>query len=399
MALEVIGVIDKLPEPKRYLRDAENPVKFYSDREFIRRFRFSKDTVVNVIVPLLTGPNQNARSLPVPPLIKVIGVIDKLPEPKRYLRDAENPVKFYSDREFIRRFRFSKDTVVNVIVPLLTGPNQNARSLPVPPLIKVVSNELTGRQAPLGICQVPNHRPGSLKKIPPVLEYVLFTQCERIHVFHNLTFTSTRISCYAPPTCRDPLGECRLTHTRPPTVLARTDLGCDGTGLRPPKSRATTQIENIFQADAEQYNTPLCARTLIIPTERGKLARLRPREWIRWYSTCLACKEVTRSVACLLTLDTMVFKPTSVVTQAKASLSSDLVYWYRGGQGSNLGRVFSPRWFIEILPSSSLPHCCKIRITQTSSKRTATVRIILVAKLENIAFVRAGVSDWHARQT
>nr|CAD7394179.1 unnamed protein product [Timema cristinae] len=40
--------------------------------EFIRRFRFSKDTVVNVIVPLLAGPNQNARGLPVPPLIKVI---------------------------------------------------------------------------------------------------------------------------------------------------------------------------------------------------------------------------------------------------------------------------------------------------------------------------------------
>nr|CAD7203188.1 unnamed protein product [Timema douglasi] len=78
--------------------------------------------------PIRTNPCQ---------LTHVIGVIDKLPEPKRYLRDAENPVKFYSDREFIRRFRFSKDTVVNVIVPLLTGPNQNARSLPVPPLIKL----------------------------------------------------------------------------------------------------------------------------------------------------------------------------------------------------------------------------------------------------------------------
>nr|CAD7204767.1 unnamed protein product [Timema douglasi] len=68
----VIGVIDKLPEPKRYLRDAENPVEFYSDREFIRRFRFSKDTVVNVIVHLLTGPNQKARGLPVTPLIKLV---------------------------------------------------------------------------------------------------------------------------------------------------------------------------------------------------------------------------------------------------------------------------------------------------------------------------------------
>nr|CAD7193722.1 unnamed protein product [Timema douglasi] len=72
-------------------------------------------------------------------LVEASGVIDKLSEPKRYLRDAENPVKFYYDREFIRRFRFSKDTVVNVIVPLLTGPNQNAHGLPVPPLIKVVS--------------------------------------------------------------------------------------------------------------------------------------------------------------------------------------------------------------------------------------------------------------------
>ncbi|CAG2068729.1 unnamed protein product, partial [Timema podura] len=61
--VEVIGVIDMLPEPRRYLRDVENPVEFYSDREFLGRLRFSKDTAVNVIVLLLTGPNQNARGL------------------------------------------------------------------------------------------------------------------------------------------------------------------------------------------------------------------------------------------------------------------------------------------------------------------------------------------------
>nr|CAD7438339.1 unnamed protein product [Timema bartmani] len=59
--VEVIGVIDKLPEFKRYLRDAENSVEFYSDSEFIRRFRLSKDTMVNVIFPLLTGSTHDAR--------------------------------------------------------------------------------------------------------------------------------------------------------------------------------------------------------------------------------------------------------------------------------------------------------------------------------------------------
>ncbi|XP_063230960.1 uncharacterized protein LOC134535669 [Bacillus rossius redtenbacheri] len=59
------------PAPRRYLRDVDNPLEFYSNSEFFRRFRFSKETVTDVIVPLVTQDNGENRGLPVPTIIKV----------------------------------------------------------------------------------------------------------------------------------------------------------------------------------------------------------------------------------------------------------------------------------------------------------------------------------------
>jgi hypothetical protein len=62
----------RLPVPRRYIRDADNPFVYYNDNEFIRRYRFYKEFVLNIIMPLVFAndpPNQ--RGLPVPPIIKI----------------------------------------------------------------------------------------------------------------------------------------------------------------------------------------------------------------------------------------------------------------------------------------------------------------------------------------
>jgi len=39
--------------------------------------------------------------------------------PKRYIRDGQNPFEFFNDWEFKRRFRFSKNSIMFGILPLL----------------------------------------------------------------------------------------------------------------------------------------------------------------------------------------------------------------------------------------------------------------------------------------
>lgn len=60
--------------PKRYIRDAENPLEFYADTEFRRRYRFDKKIVLDVILPLISERLEtvNNRGLPIPPLIKLL---------------------------------------------------------------------------------------------------------------------------------------------------------------------------------------------------------------------------------------------------------------------------------------------------------------------------------------
>lgn len=59
---------------RRYLRDAENPLEHYDNEEFRKRFRFSKDAVLNVLFPLLfIGQHtNNNRGLPIPPIIQLL---------------------------------------------------------------------------------------------------------------------------------------------------------------------------------------------------------------------------------------------------------------------------------------------------------------------------------------
>ncbi|KAJ8939892.1 hypothetical protein NQ318_023232 [Aromia moschata] len=59
---------------KRYIRDNEKPVEFYNTEEFRKRYRFQKDTVVNVVLPLIKEDLQRPdnRGLPIPPLIQLL---------------------------------------------------------------------------------------------------------------------------------------------------------------------------------------------------------------------------------------------------------------------------------------------------------------------------------------
>lgn len=59
--------------PKRYIRDWVNPFEFYSNREFKRRFRFNKDSVLYGIQPKIEeGFRNNNRGLPIPPIFQLL---------------------------------------------------------------------------------------------------------------------------------------------------------------------------------------------------------------------------------------------------------------------------------------------------------------------------------------
>lgn len=60
--------------PKRYIRNEDdNPMRFYTDHEFKKRYRFSKETVQHIILPLLDNIQYiNRRGLPVSPLMMLL---------------------------------------------------------------------------------------------------------------------------------------------------------------------------------------------------------------------------------------------------------------------------------------------------------------------------------------
>ncbi|XP_037866933.1 putative nuclease HARBI1 [Bombyx mori] len=58
---------------RRYLRDADNPLEVYDDDEFRKRYRLTKDSVVHILLPLLTNNiNENDRGLPLTPILQVL---------------------------------------------------------------------------------------------------------------------------------------------------------------------------------------------------------------------------------------------------------------------------------------------------------------------------------------
>lgn len=76
--LEFIDYVEDVQDivrvPKRYIRDAENPVEFYNEKEFRYRYRFSKAIVLEVILPLIIHRfvRINNRGLPISPLMQLL---------------------------------------------------------------------------------------------------------------------------------------------------------------------------------------------------------------------------------------------------------------------------------------------------------------------------------------
>jgi len=60
--------------PKKYIRDWINPFEFYSNREFKRRFKFNKESVLYGILPKIEErlANINNRGLSVSPVFQIL---------------------------------------------------------------------------------------------------------------------------------------------------------------------------------------------------------------------------------------------------------------------------------------------------------------------------------------
>ena len=68
---ELDDIVLVLHAPKRYIRDMTNPMNFYSNREFKKRYRFEKQTIMQSILPIIERDfhRDNHRGLPFPPIL------------------------------------------------------------------------------------------------------------------------------------------------------------------------------------------------------------------------------------------------------------------------------------------------------------------------------------------
>lgn len=69
---EEIPILNRAP--KRYIRDLENPLEAFDDIEFQRRYRFRKNCVTDVLLPLVQhqlDKNSN-RGLPIPTIFQLL---------------------------------------------------------------------------------------------------------------------------------------------------------------------------------------------------------------------------------------------------------------------------------------------------------------------------------------
>lgn len=75
--VEFVGEIEDIQQqriPKRYIRDTDNPFEFYSETQFKQRYRFSKITVMDLLLPLIDNDLRklNNRGLPIPAMQQLL---------------------------------------------------------------------------------------------------------------------------------------------------------------------------------------------------------------------------------------------------------------------------------------------------------------------------------------
>jgi hypothetical protein len=78
------------------------------------------------------------------------------PSVRRYLRDGQNPLEFYNDGQFKLRFRVTKCTFLNEILPLVSQDTSTNRGLPIPPIIQaaIVLRFYATGNFQVGLCQI-----------------------------------------------------------------------------------------------------------------------------------------------------------------------------------------------------------------------------------------------------
>ncbi|KYQ46309.1 hypothetical protein ALC60_14731 [Trachymyrmex zeteki] len=87
--------------------------------------------------------------------VKEFDIFDEHNErlPKRYIRDVRNPFEWWSDDEFIKRYRFRKKSVIHYILPRIEEPLRKAsrRGLPILKIVIIIhqSNEILYMQREL----------------------------------------------------------------------------------------------------------------------------------------------------------------------------------------------------------------------------------------------------------
>lgn len=66
--------VREIRAPKRYIRDNQNPFEFFNEQEFKKRFRFSKNSVIFGILPLVEEglAKINNRGLPISPILQLL---------------------------------------------------------------------------------------------------------------------------------------------------------------------------------------------------------------------------------------------------------------------------------------------------------------------------------------
>jgi len=59
---------------KRYIRDWVNPLEFFEDVSFRKRYRFSKGAVIEILLPIVNDRLRrlNNRGLPISPLMQLL---------------------------------------------------------------------------------------------------------------------------------------------------------------------------------------------------------------------------------------------------------------------------------------------------------------------------------------
>lgn len=65
-ALQLIQLIER-----RHIRDRENPLEYYREDEFWRRYRFNKETNLEIVQLIITHARNNRTGLPLLPIIQL----------------------------------------------------------------------------------------------------------------------------------------------------------------------------------------------------------------------------------------------------------------------------------------------------------------------------------------